>query len=184
MLQCNFSPFPQLLTDHLLLRRVEAEDINEIFFLRSDKEVLKYLDKPVPTYEETIVFIKKVQDWEAKNEAIQWGICLKEDNKIIGTIGFWRMQPEHYRAEIGYVLHPGFHGKGIMDEAMKAVLDYGFREMKLHSVEANVNPLNVASARVLEKNNFMREGYFKENYFYNGSFIDSAIYSLISPFPF
>ena len=69
-----------------------------------------------------------------------------------------------------------------MDEAMKGVLQYGFETMKLHSVEANVNPGNNASTKVLEKNGFVKEAYFKENYYYNGKFIDSAIYSLLTPY--
>ena len=68
-----------------------------------------------------------------------------------------------------------------MQEAIEAVLDYGFTAMQLHSVEANVNPANEASKKLLDKNNFIQEGYFKENYYYNGEFLDSAVYSLISP---
>jgi ribosomal-protein-alanine N-acetyltransferase len=68
-----------------------------------------------------------------------------------------------------------------MHEAIQAVLNYGFSELKLHSVEANINPVNEASRRLLEKNNFVKEAHFKENYYFNGSFSDSAVYSLINP---
>jgi [ribosomal protein S5]-alanine N-acetyltransferase len=91
------------------------------------------------------------------------------------------MQKEHYRAEIGYALHPEHQGIGLMQEALNAVLDYGFTVMNLHSVEANVNPNNAASINLLQRNGFMREGMFRENYFYNGKFLDSAIYSLLTP---
>ena len=64
---------------------------------------------------------------------------------------------------------------------MTSVLDYGFTTMLLHSVEANVNKDNAASMKLLAKNNFVREAYFKENYFYNGRFLDSVIYSLLAP---
>ena len=100
---------------------------------------------------------------------------------LIGTIGFWRITKEHYRAEIGYALHPDFHRKGITQEAMIEVLNYGFEMIRLHSVEANVNPNNEASKKLLEKNKFVQEAYFKENYFSNGQFLDSAIYSLLTP---
>ena len=90
------------------------------------------------------------------------------------------MQKEHYRAEIGYLLHPDYQQKGIMDEALKAVIKYGFETMQLHSIEANVNPANAASMKLLEKNGFVKEAYFKENYFYNGQFLDSVIYSLLN----
>ena len=116
-----------------------------------------------------------------KNEAITWGIFRKEGSSLLGTIGFWRIQKEHYRAEIGYLLHPTLQGQGLMQEAVKAVLQYGFETMQLHSVEANVNPANAASIKLLERSGFLREAHFKENYFYNGRFLDSLIYSLLAP---
>jgi ribosomal-protein-alanine N-acetyltransferase len=68
-----------------------------------------------------------------------------------------------------------------MSEALQAVINYGFTSIKLHSITANVNPNNQPSIRLLEKNGFVREGYYKENYYYNGKFLDSAIYSLLTP---
>lgn len=182
MLPINFNPFPTLITNRLKLRQVNADDVNEIFFLRSDKTVLQFLDKePEASIETASVFIKKLNELEKNNESINWAITFKDEKKLIGTICFWRLLKEHHRAEIGYVLHPNYQRKGIMQEAMTAVLDYGFKKMKLHSVEANVNPANTSSIKILEKNNFTREGYFKENYFFNGKFLDSAIYSLVTP---
>ena len=90
---------------------------------------------------------------------------------MIGTIGYWRIVKEHYRAEIGYLIATEQQGKGLMQEAISATLQYGFSEMKLHSVEANVNPNNPASIKLLERNHFIREAYFKENYFSNGKIV-------------
>ena len=180
MLNLSFKPFPLIETERLRLRKISRKDVNEIFFLRSDKRVLHYLDKaPAKTKKDAYDFIKIVHDAEKNVDGITWGITLKNIEKIIGTIGFWRMQKEHYRAEIGYILHPDYWGKGITQEAMTAVIKYGFEVMKLHSIEANVNPDNAASIRLLEKNGFVREAYFKENYYFDGKFLDSAIYSLI-----
>jgi ribosomal-protein-alanine N-acetyltransferase len=80
------------------------------------------------------------------------------------------------------MLHTAYQGKGLMHEALSCVLDYGFSVMKLHSVEANVNPANEVSIKLLERSNFAREAYHKENFYYNGQFLDSAIYSLLTPF--
>ena len=77
------------------------------------------------------------------------------------------------------MLSKDFHGKGIMHEAMQPVLDYGFNVMKLHSVEADADPNNIASIKLLQKNNFVREAYLKENYYFNGKFFDTVIYSLL-----
>lgn len=183
MLTLNFDPYPVLSTERLVLRELSEEDVNEIFFLRSDKRVLQYLDRaPAKSIEEVLNFIRMIKDLQNNNESILWGITLKEDNKLIGTICFWNIAKEHYRSEIGYVMHPDFYGKGIMNEALAAVLDYGFTTMKLHSVEANIHPQNAASIKLLKRNNFVQEGYFKENYFSNGKFSDSAIYSLLTPY--
>lgn len=181
MLTLNFAPFPIIKTDKLLLRQVNKSDVNEVFFLRSDQRVLKFLDRvPAKSTDEALIFIEEINDLEKNNEAVTWAITLKEDTKLIGTISFWNIQKEHYRAEIGYVLHPDFYGKGIMQEAMTEVIKFGFQVMKLHSIEANTNPDNKASIKLLERNKFIREGYFRENYFFGGKFYDSVIYSLLA----
>jgi len=183
MLLLNFEPFPFLSTERLNLRRISDEDENEIFFLRSDKEMMQFLDRdPVKSIEEAGQWIQMINEGVDKNESIAWAIALKTDPRLIGTISFWNIQKEHYRSEIGYALHTRFQGRGLMQEAMTAVLDYGFNTMELHSVEANVNPGNTRSIQLLEKNDFLREAYHRENYYYNGRFLDSAIYSLINPF--
>lgn len=181
MLQLNFQPFPIIRTNRLVLRAITLLDKQEIFLLRSDKTVLQYLDKaPASSVEEAEAFIELIQKDQQNNDGILWGIALRESPVIVGSISFWRLQKEHYRAEIGYALLPHLHGKGIMDEALKAVLKYGFESMQLHSVEANVNPGNTGSMKLLEKNGFVKEAYFKENYFFDGKFIDSVIYSILS----
>jgi RimJ/RimL family protein N-acetyltransferase len=180
MLNLKFRPFPLIKTNRLILRQIKHSDLNEIFFLRSDVRVMKYLDRPAAkTTADADEFIQKIIESELKNEGITWAITLKTDPKLIGTIGFWRIQKDHYRAEIGYILHPDCWGKGIMQEALTEVIKYGFEVMKLHSVEANVNPGNSASIKLLEKNRFVQEAYYKENYFFNGKFVDSVIYSLL-----
>jgi ribosomal-protein-alanine N-acetyltransferase len=177
----NFSPFPHILTQRLRLRKVVTTDASDIFSLRSDERVMEFLDRPMQkTMGDSRQLIKIITNGINNNEAITWAINLKNDPKLIGTIGFWRIIKEHFRAEIGYLLHPDYQGKGIMQEALEEVLDFGFRTLKLHSIEANVNPNNLASIKLLERNRFIKEAYFKENYYYDGKFLDTAIYSLIN----
>ena len=182
MLSLNFAPFPEITTERLILKQMIPEDAPALFELRSDPAVMKYIDRPLAkTVDDAAAFIQVVTDLLEKNEAITWGIFLKKGSPLQGTIGFWRVQKEHYRAEIGYLLHPSLHGKGFMQEAIESVLRYGFADMKLHSVEANVKPGNVPSEKLLKRNGFVQEGYFRENYFYNGVFGDSQIFSLLAP---
>jgi [ribosomal protein S5]-alanine N-acetyltransferase len=180
VLNLNFNPFPVIHTKRLTLRSFNKNDANDLFKLRSDKNVMQFIDRPMAaTVKDAAEHINKIQEFLKNNLGITWAICIDNNKKLIGTIGLWRIIHEHYRAEIGYMLHTDFHAKGIMHEAMKPVLDYGFNVMNLHSVEANVNPDNNASIKLLKKNGFIREAYFKENYFYNGKFLDTMIYSLL-----
>jgi ribosomal-protein-alanine N-acetyltransferase len=181
MLTPNFNPFPTLLTERLILKQIGVDDAREIFELRSDKKAMQYLDRPIArVIGDALLLIQKIEKDLANNEGITWGIALKDQPGLIGTIGFWRIMKEHYRAEIGYMINPSFQGKGFMQEAISASIDYAFKIIKLHSIEANVNPNNLPSIKLLEKNHFVREAYFKENYYFDGRFLDSAIYSLVA----
>ncbi|WP_409416910.1 GNAT family N-acetyltransferase [Flavobacterium sp. PS2] len=181
MLTFNFSPFPVLETERLIIRRVTNEDANEIIALRSNPETMKYIPRPLTkTTEQALEHIAQIDSTIETNEGINWGITLKGDSKVVGIIGYYRIKPEHYRAEIGYMLLPELHGKGIIPEAVKTVIDYGFNEMKLHSIEAAIDPDNFASERVLQKIGFVKEGHFKEVEYYEGIFLDSVIYSLLN----
>ena len=182
MLQLQFDPFPEIYTQRLILRCLTLADAPQLFYLRSNKDVMKYIDRePQKTVEETETFINFLLDTQNKNDAVLWVIALKENPAVmIGNIGYWSITKEHYRAEIGYMLHHDFWQKGFMKEAIKPVIEYGFESMKLHTIEANINPANKASQVLLESIGFVREGYFKENYFFNGVFSDSAIYSLLN----
>ncbi|MBK5286146.1 MAG: GNAT family N-acetyltransferase [Bacteroidia bacterium] len=182
MLEINFQPFPVIETARLILRHIEETDVHEVFFLRSDETVMKYINKPLAkSLDDARDFISRVDELEKSNTGINWAISIHGDKKLIGNVSIWRIDAQHHRGEVGYVLHLEHHGKGIMQEAMEAVLDYGFRILKLHSIEANVNPANEASIKLLERNNFICEGYFKENYFFENRFLDTAIYSLLTP---
>lgn len=181
MLTINFNPFPNLETERLSLRRVIKSDVNEIFALRSDKEIMKYIPRPLAkTTEDALEHITTIDNTIDKNEGINWAITLKDNSKLIGIIGHYRIQPQNYRAEVGYILHPEYHGKGIIPEALKKVLEYGFKEMKLHTIEAVIDPDNIASEKVLLKSGFTKEAHFIENQYYEGRFLDTVIYSLLN----
>jgi ribosomal-protein-alanine N-acetyltransferase len=181
MLTINFSPFPNLETERLLLRRVDSNDIKEIFALRSNPETMKYIPRPlVKTDEDALEHIAMIDSKIDSNEGINWAITLKYNPKLIGVIGHYRIKPENYRAELGYMLLPEYHGKGIVSEAVKEAVKYGFQVMKLNSLEAIIDPDNHASAKVLEKNGFVKEAHLKENEFYEGRFLDTVIYSILN----
>ena len=178
----SFPAFTTVTTERLVLRQITVDDANEMFALRSNPEIMKYIPREMPkTVEDAIKHIAFMEDLYQKNECMNWAICLKEDNVLIGNIGYFRMQAENHRAEIGYMLSTDFHGKGIMQEALSAILKFGFDEIKLHSIEAVTDPENFSSWMLLEKNGFTREGHFKEDTFWQGEYLDSYVYSLLQP---
>jgi ribosomal-protein-alanine N-acetyltransferase len=181
MLTINFSPFPNLETERLLLRRVNSNDVKEILALRSNPDTMKYIPRPLlKTDEDALEHITMIDSKIDSNEGINWAITLKDNPKLIGIIGHYRIKPENYRAEVGYMLLPEYHGKGIISEAVKEAVNYGFNAMKLHSLEAVIDPENYASAKVLEKNGFVKEAHFIDYEFFEGRFLDSVIYSIIN----
>jgi [ribosomal protein S5]-alanine N-acetyltransferase len=179
MLQISFTPFPVLTTERLLLQQITEADADALFALRSDPSTMQYIPRPLlKSMPDVLKLIASFDHGIHQNERITWGIYSKTDKAatLIGTIGYVNIAPEHFRAEVGYLLHPGQRGKGIMTEALKAVVDYGYNMMKFHSIEAIVNPENKESMLLLERNAFTKAGYFKDYQFFEGQFIDSVFY--------
>ena len=176
----SFLPFQNLESERLILRQIKNTDVDEVFELRSNAETMKYIPRPLVTIkEEALNHIKMIQDKIDTNEGINWAVTLNESGKLIGIVGHYRIKWEHFRSEIGYMLLPDYSGKGIMSEVVAMLVDYGFNKMKMHSLEAIIDPENHASARVLEKNGFIKEAHLIENEFFDGKFLDTVIYSLI-----
>ncbi len=153
----SFTPFPNLSTDRLILRQLQIDDENEILFLRSDERMLEFTGIPkAKSLDDARAYIEKINKGIAADEWIMWGITLKEnDRKIIGTICFWNLSKEKNKAEIGYVLHPDFWGKGIMQEAAERVIVFGFETMKLDFIDTDLDPKNQRSIKLLERNHFV-----------------------------
>ena len=184
MLDINFNQFPILQTERLVLRRMTLTDTADYFLLRSNVDAMKHICKPLQTtLQEAEELIYKVNEMINDNDGIGWAVCFKEDNRMIGTVSFHKIDKANYRAEIGYMLLPVFWRKGIISEAVNAIIDYGFNVLRFHSIEAHIDPTNSGSEKVLEKCHFVKEAYYKENYYFNGRFLDTAVFSLINPKP-
>ena len=152
----SFDPFPELQTPRLKLRNFSAEDYNQVFFLRSNHEVNRYIKRDFPTkIEEAIAFVQKVQASMRKGENINWAVCYQEDSKMLGSICLWNFSSDLKTGEIGYDLHPDHQKKGIMDEALKLILKYGFEELKLDHITAYTHHANESSTKLLRNNGFV-----------------------------
>jgi ribosomal-protein-alanine N-acetyltransferase len=158
MLSHTFTPFPVLKTERLILRQLSIDDDKEIFALRSDEQVNKYLDRqPSDTIEDARNFINKVNKNVRQNESIYWAITLKSNGHLAGTICLFNFSNEHDEAEIGYELLPAFQKQGIMQEAISKVIAFGLQDLGLKAIEAHTHFENKNSLKLLEKYNFKKQ---------------------------
>lgn len=143
---------------------------------------MQYIPRPVAkTKEDALAVIDMITGFTARNEKLNWAVTEKGADKLIGIIGYPNFKPESHRAEVGYVLNHEYQRKGIMYEALRAVLDYGFNVMQLHSIEAIIRTDNMASIQLIEKAGFTREALFRDYVYHNGRYWDEYVYSLINP---
>ncbi|HTS45349.1 MAG TPA: GNAT family N-acetyltransferase [Puia sp.] len=155
---------PTLTTPRLVLRQLSMDDENEIYLLRNNEKVNTYIARPKSTTrEEAGNFIKKIIEGVANHDSLYWAITLKNEGKLIGTICFWNISEDRLVAEIGYELSPVNQGRGIMQEALQVVLEYGFQAAGFTTIEAYTHPENEKSSTLLEKFLFKRKEGKTEN---------------------
>ncbi|MDQ7917790.1 GNAT family N-acetyltransferase [Mesonia sp. MT50] len=141
-----------------MFRKIIASDAEEILFLRSDKSINTYIERPESKKIKSIADAKKMirnldKSYEA-NESIAWGISLKDEPQLIGTIGIRNFSVNPKTAEVGYDLHTEYHQKGIMNEALSMLIHFSFNTLQLEKIEAFTHVENQASIKLLEKNGF------------------------------
>ena len=155
MLNRTFTPFPILTTERLTLRQLIINDEQEIFTLRSDREINKFLGRQLSnTIDDARNFINKVNENINKSDSLYWAITLSDKNILVGTICLFGFSDENYKCEIGYELLTNFQGQGIMKEAAEKVIDYAFNTIKVKKIEAFFHRDNQSSIKLLEKFSF------------------------------
>ena len=151
----TFTPFPILKTARLTLRQLAIYDEQEIFTLRSDNEINKYLDrKRAETIDDARSFIDKISENTNKNDSVYWAITFNDKNILIGTICLFGFSYENDKCEIGYELLTNFQGQGIMSEALEKVINYAFNIIGVQKIEAFLHRDNRRSIKLLEKFSF------------------------------
>lgn len=144
--------FPTLTTERLTLRQLSDSDVQEIFLLRSDPLVNKYLNRqPTKTLEDALEFIEKIKT----NNSYYWAIIPKGDEKLVGTISLFDVSDELKKCEIGYELLTEYQGKGLMREAAIRVIEYISQTLELNRVDAYTHRKNLNSANLLHTLKFM-----------------------------
>ena len=175
-----FATMPNLRTQRLLLRKLTMSDAQDIFTYSSDPEVAKHvLWEAHQNPAESRGYIRYMLRKYRMGEPSSWGIELVDENRIIGTIGFMWYNAENNSAEVGYSLSRAYWGKGIMTEALSAVVRYGFERLHLNRIEAQHEVDNPASGAVMRKVGMRREGTLRSRLYNKGKFVDVDLYAIL-----
>jgi ribosomal-protein-alanine N-acetyltransferase len=171
---------PTLETDRLILRKMILGDTEAVFAYASDPEVTRYVIWDAHrTIEDSEIFLRSVAERYENAEVADWGIVYKGNGRFIGGCGIVGWDLENARAEIGYVLSRQYWGQGLMPEAVRAMIAFGFEKMGLNRLEARCITENTASARVMEKAGMLYEGTLRQREFIKGAYRDTKIYSIL-----
>lgn len=174
--------FPILESSCIRLRGIREDDIDDLFTLFSNPEVMRYWShSPMTTRQEAIDYANTLLESLAKREALRWIIAELASDRMIGTCALYDINPEHARAGLGYALMPEHWGKGLATEAASLAISYGFLELGLHRIEADTEPNNERSNNVLERLGFQREGLLRERFHHPDGIQDSLIFGLLKP---
>ncbi|OEH92044.1 GNAT family N-acetyltransferase [Bacillus solimangrovi] len=172
--------FPIIETERLILREVTIEDAEGMLDYFSDQDVVKHIGlapfQSVADVYDEINWYKSIRE---EGSGIRWGITLREEEQVIGSCGFLNMKPKHHRAEVGFELSKDCWGKGIASEALEAVVKYGFLHYELERIEALVEPTNLPSQKLLERQKFQKEGLLRHYEYTCGKFDDLYMYSIL-----
>lgn len=172
--------FPIIETKRLCLREVNFEDAKDMLPYLSDQDVVKPMGlHPFETTKDVWEEIRWYKSIFEKGTGIRWGITLKDSGIVIGSCGFLNRLAKHYRAEVGYELSKDYWRKGIVSEALEAVVKYGYNHLQLERIEALIEPSNIPSIKLVEKQGFSREGLLRHYEFACGKFEDLYMYSMI-----
>ena len=171
---------PELKTSRLLLRPVSQADAPAVFDLFANPEVARYQDVDAFTrLEQARVWIERMAERQARGDALRWAINLRETGRLVGTCGYVAFARRPARGTLGYEIGEPYWGRGLMPEALVAVIEYGFERLDLHRIDAYVIPANTPSARVLQKLGFAEEGVLRDYGFWKGAYWDLRLFSLL-----
>jgi RimJ/RimL family protein N-acetyltransferase len=171
---------PTLKTPRLTLRSLSESDVVDVFAVFSDPVVMRYWDGAMmTTLQDAMRYIDHIHRGFRRRELFQWGIADNETDAVLGTCTLTHYYPIHQRSEIGFALRQMRWGQGLGSEAVTAVIRFAFDSLNLNRIEADVDPRNGRSLRLLERLGFQREGHLRERYYMYGERQDALMLGLL-----
>lgn len=168
-------------TERLIMRKfdfADAEDMLELWVSKPEIQHL-YSEPTYNTIDEVKDLLKKYIENYNNNNYYRWAIVDNESNRCIGQIAFYLVDLKNHFAEIEYCIATDYQNRGLMTEAVKAVIKFGFEEIGLHKIQISTKEINAPSKRVIEKSGFTYEGTQRDYFYYDGKYIDRLYYSML-----
>jgi RimJ/RimL family protein N-acetyltransferase len=179
-MKVDWENIPTINAERVSLRRFKARDADAIYEIYSDPEVVQYWGgKPMVGRREASDFLAGAREDLRHHQCIQWAIARRSDDRLIGTIAFFKLDTVARKAEIGFALRRDHWGRGYMREALQSALGYFFDDLDFRRIEADVDPRNLPSLRLLDGLGFKREGYLRERWLVSEGTQDSLFYGLL-----
>jgi RimJ/RimL family protein N-acetyltransferase len=171
---------PTLTSERVVLRWLERSDAPSLYNIFSDPQVMQYWSSaPWTEEDDAIELVESTRRHFETNSLYQWGVARRDDDALIGTCTLAHVDAQNRRAEIGFVLGSDHWGQGYMTEATNLLLLFAFETLGLHRIEADVDPRNEASIRLIERLGFQREGYLRERWLVGDEINDTVFYGLL-----
>jgi [ribosomal protein S5]-alanine N-acetyltransferase len=169
-----------LQSGRIRLRPLQLSDAEAMHGIYSDPETMKYWSsEPVSQLADSQALVQQDLEAAARRDMVSWAVTLRDDDRAIGKCVLMHHSLANRRAEIGYVLNRAYWGKGLMTEALRALISHAFGALELHRLEADTDPANAGSLRLLERLGFRREGLFRERWLVYGQWQDSVMLGLL-----
>jgi len=166
--------------ERVRLRAIAQADIDGIYAIYSDADTARYLSRPAWTDRaQAATFVERVQASYGTGSAISLAVERKSDGALVGECVLFGFNEQCRRAEIGYTLGRAYRSQGYMREALAGLIDVGFGPLDLNRIEADIDPRNEPSARILERLGFVKEGYLRERWIVAGEKSDTALFGLL-----
>jgi RimJ/RimL family protein N-acetyltransferase len=180
-MKIDWERIPTINAERISLRPLRNRDTDSIYAIYSDPEVMRYWGStPMSHPAQAAQLLNEVQTDLKHRRSLQWGVARRSDDRIVGTLAFFHVDVIAKKAEIGFALGRAYWKNGYMLEALQAALRYAFAEMKLRRIEADVDPRNSSSIRVLERLGFQKEGYLRERWLVAEETQDALFYGLLN----
>lgn len=178
----DWTCLPTIITARLTLRWISNDDVDALFEVFSNAEVMRYWSTPpLADRDAAVDLVNEIHDSFQRQVMLKWGVARLADNKVIGTTTLYNLDFSNRRAEVGYALGRDYWGQGYMQEALQALLGYAFETLDLRRLEADVDPRNKASIQTLERLGFQQEGFLRERWEVAGEIQDALFYGLLRP---